>query len=254
MQKALSGPPILFGGNFQAVSVAQKTKGYQAGSLAFTSDLSKALTFVDDSLGSIVAELKKKGIYDETIIFVCSKHGQSPIDPTLFRKVSQNLIEPATGVKLAQLTTDSIALLWLADQTEAELAKAVDGLNKNKEALAISDIIYGSRLLSEGFGNPKTDSAVPDIIVVPELGVVYTTSNKKIAEHGGFSKDDRNVACFASSPSLKKKVFTEQISTAQVAPTILQALGMEPEELDAVKKGHATLLPGFGKDGKDGED
>jgi hypothetical protein len=32
---------------------------------------------------------------------------------------------------------------------------------------------------------------VPDIIVQPDLGVIYTTSTAKIAEHGGLSNDDR---------------------------------------------------------------
>lgn len=234
---------MLFGGNFQAVSVAQKSYGYQAGSLAPTGELTTALNFVDNSLGSVVEELKQKGILHDTLIFVCSKHGQAPIDPKLYRKISQHLIEPSSGVKMAQVTADDIGLLWLDNQKD--LSAAVAGLNKNKTLLAISDVIYGNRLIAEGYGNPKTDSAVPDIIIVPKLGVIYTTSTSKIAEHGGFSNDDRNVACFASSPSLKKQVFTQQVSTAQVAPTILQALGLNPAILDSVKHGKVKTLPGF---------
>jgi arylsulfatase A-like enzyme len=243
VQEHLRGTPALFGGNFQAVSVAQKSYGYQAGSLAFTPELFTALTFVDDSLGSIVAELEKKCILDDTLIFVCSKHGQAPINPKLYRKISQHLIEPSSGVKMAQVTADNIGLLWLDNQKD--LTNAVAGLAKNKSLLAISDIIYGDRLIREGFGNPKTDSAVPDIIIVPELGVIYTTSTSKIAEHGGFSNDDRNVACFASNPVLKKQVFTQEVSTGQLAPTILQALGFNPETLDSVKHGKVDNLPGF---------
>jgi len=97
-------------------------------------------------------------------------------------------------------------LIWLKDQNDVN--KAVDGLRKNKTLLAISDIIYGDLLVTEGYGIPKTDSAVPDIIIVPELDVIYTSSTSKIAEHGGFSSNDRNVACLASNPSLKKQVFT----------------------------------------------
>jgi len=82
-------------------------------------------------------------------------------------------------------------------------------LTKNKTLLAISDIIYGSRLTSEGYGDPKTDSDVLDIIILPQPGVIYTTSSSKIAEHGGFSNDDRNVACFATGPDLKKQVSLE---------------------------------------------
>lgn len=243
VQEALTGPPILFGGNFQAVSVAQKSYGYQSGSLAFTPQLVMALTFVDDSLGQVAAELEKKGILNDTLIFVCSKHGQSPIDPKLYRKIDQHLIEPSSGVKMAQVTADDIGLLWLANQKD--LSKAVDSLTKNKTLLAIADLIYGSRLVAEGYGDPKTDSAVPDIIIVPDHGVIYTTSTAKIAEHGGFSADDRNVACFASNPRLKKQTFTQQVSTSQVAPTILEALGLDAAELDSVKHNKVDALPGF---------
>ncbi|POR36760.1 Type I phosphodiesterase/nucleotide pyrophosphatase, partial [Tolypocladium paradoxum] len=243
VQEALTGPPMLFGGNFQAVSVAQKSYGYQAGSLAFTDQLVTALTFVDNSLGHVVAELQNKGIFNDTLIFVCGKHGQAPIDPKLYRKINQHLIEPSSGVKMAQVTADDIALLWLDNQND--LSNAVAGLIKNKTLLAISDIIYGNRLVAEGYGNPTTDPAVPDIIIVPEHGVIYTTSSSKKAEHGGFSSDDRNVACFVSSPGLKKQVFTQQVATAQVAPTILQALGLKPAHLVSVKRGNIDNLPGF---------
>jgi arylsulfatase A-like enzyme len=243
VQEALKDTPMLFGGNFQAVSVAQKSFGYQAKSLDFTPQLVTALTFVDDSLGEVYEALKKKHILHETIVFVCSKHGQAPIDPTKFKKISQHLIEPASTVKMAQVTADDIGLLWLDNQ--ADLSKAVAGLTANKAQLSISKIISGNDLITQGFGDPKTDPDVPDIIIVPELGVVYTTSNAKIAEHGGFSDDDRNVACFASSPFLKKQTFTQSVSTAQIAPTILKALGLDPKELDSVKKSGVTVLPGF---------
>ncbi len=67
----------------------------------------------------------------------------------------------------------------------------MDNLNRDRINLGIQDIIYGERLTSLGFGDPTKDPAVPDIIVRPDLGVIYTTSNAKIAEHGGLSDDDR---------------------------------------------------------------
>jgi hypothetical protein len=39
-------------------------------------------------------------------------------------------------------------------------------------------IIYGHNLLAFGFGDLAMDSAAEDIIVQPELDVIYTTSNK----------------------------------------------------------------------------
>jgi hypothetical protein len=111
--------------------------------------------------------------------------------------------------------------------------------------LKINDIIFGQRLIAEGFGDPKHDPAVPDIIVKPELGIIYTTSTAKIAEHGGISVDDRHVACFVSSPGLKKKKYTKQVSTKQVAVTVLKVLGLDGKALKGAKAEGTKVLDGF---------
>ena len=89
--------PTLFGGNFQSVSVGQKTQGYKS-DLSFTDGLLKALDFVDSSLGQIVKKLKDKGIYDDTLIIIASKHGQAPINPKLFGKVDPDAVTKDTDV------------------------------------------------------------------------------------------------------------------------------------------------------------
>jgi hypothetical protein len=114
IQNALTGTPTLFGGNFQAVSVAQKTYGYVAGSLAFTPQLITTLDFVDTSIGRVVTALKAKGIFDDTLIVVASKHGQSPIDPTKYGKISQLFLVPGyVGVPVDFIGTDEVALIFL---------------------------------------------------------------------------------------------------------------------------------------------
>jgi hypothetical protein len=55
-----------------------------------------------------------------------------------------------------------------------------------KSAAHIQQTLSGDAL-KHSYNDPTTDSRTPDIVVLPELGVVYTTSLKKIAEHGGFS-------------------------------------------------------------------
>ena len=242
--KGLTGPPTLFGGNFQSVSVGQKTAGYNkdAGN-TFTAPLLKAFDFVDSSLGKVVDALKAKNIYDQTLIIVASKHGQAPINPALYRKIDPALIVPATGVDVDWTTTDDIALIFLKDQST--LDKAVQGLKASTAKLQIQDIIYGDRLIAKGYGNPKTDPAVPDIIVRPELGVIYTTSTKKIAEHGGISDDDRKVACFASAKGLEKRVIDDRTSTRQNGPTVLKVLGLDPKKLQGASAEGTRTLKGF---------
>jgi hypothetical protein len=236
--------PTLFGGNFQSVSVAQKTVGYQnATDNPFTPQLLKALDFVDNSLGQVVNKLKSKGIYEDTLIVVASKHGQAAIDPAKYRKIAPSLVTKAAGVPIAFQTSDDIANLFLENHTD--VLKAVAGLKAQAKALAIVDIIYGERLIEMGFGNPLVDPAVPDIIVRPEVGIIYTNSNSKIAEHGGISDDDRHVGVFVSNPKLKQRKISTKTETKQIGPTILKALGLNPRELKGAVIEKTELLEGF---------
>ena len=221
-----------------------------------------AIDFVDDSIGKVVAKLKEKNIYEETLIIIASKHGQAPIDPKKFSEVDPAAVINATKVDvlwqtvsdryfcpqgMTMLTTaikaDDISLLFLKNHHDTDTA--VKNLEKARKELKIDDIIYGERLISENFGNPLTDTAVPDIIIKPMVGVIYTTSNAKIAEHGGLSDDDRHVACIVSNPKLKKTRFTKEVSTKQVGPTILTALGLDPDALEGAKKEGTKPLEGF---------
>jgi arylsulfatase A-like enzyme len=224
--------------------VAQKASGYVAGSLDFTQPLVDALTFVDHALGSVVDELKKNKVFEKTLIVVCSKHGQAAIDPTKYGKIAPGTFNTVlNGITVDFITTDDVALIFL--HSAADTNAAVAKLNAQRSALKIQDIIYGDRLIQEGFGDPTNDPNVPNIIVLPEVGIIYTGSSAKIEEHGGLSNDDRSVACFLSSPGLKFQEFGGPISTAQMAPTILQVLGLQPKKLQGAVKEGTRVLPGF---------
>jgi arylsulfatase A-like enzyme len=80
---------------------------------------------------------------------------------------------------------------------------------------------------------------------LPTLGTIYTTSKSKIAEHGGGSDDDRHVACFFSHPKLEKKSISGSVSTTQVAPTVLKALGIDPQKLLGVVLDKTQVLSGW---------
>lgn len=226
------------------VNVAEKVYGYSnATGNPFTRGLLSAIDSVDKQLGTVVDKLKAKNLYNDTLIIVASKHGQAPINPALYAKIDPQLIENDIGVPIQWQTSDDIALIFLNNTQDTKTA--VSNLNKNKAALKIKNIIYGQELIAQGYGDPTRDPAVPNIIVEPELGIIYTTSKKKISEHGGLSADDRNVACFVSSPRLQKRVFDERVYTRQIAPLILRALGANPQELEAVRLIGTRPLPGF---------
>lgn len=203
-------------------------------------------------MAKIVQKLKDKHIHRQTLIIIASKHGQSPINPALYEKINPDLVMNATKVEIDQLTSDDIALIWLKNQKDT--ATAVNNLNADRAPLEIIDIISGAQLTAQGFGNPATDPAVPDIIVSPQNGVIYTTSKKKIAEHGGLHDDDRHVACIVSNPKLKKTQYQQRVSTKQVAPTILTALGLDVGSLQGAKAEGIKALSGFAGGDDEGED
>ena len=260
--------PTLFGMNFQAVSVGQKlieanvaTGGYADSVGTPTAALLGEIEFVDTSIGEMVTALKNQGLFNSTLIVITAKHGQSPIDPQRYFPIpgptGNNGTTPAT--LLAALlpvsesplnptgigaTEDDVSLLWLSDATQT--SSAVATLEQNGTAIGLGQI-YAGGPLSLVFNTPGIppmgDSRTPDIIVTPNVGVTYTGSSKKLAEHGGFAHDDTNVILLLANPSLAAKTVATQVETSQVAPTILKALGLNPASLQGVQAEGTAVLP-----------
>src|SRR5262249_22370520 len=134
--------------------------------------------------------------------------------------------EDPTGPDIGP-TEDDVSLLWLSDS--GLTASAVTILESNAPADGVGEIFYGPSLTTmfnaPGL-SPQGDPRSPDIIVQPNVGVIYSTSVKKQAEHGGFAHDDTNVMMLVSYPGLRAKTVTSAVETTQVAPTILTALGL----------------------------
>jgi len=277
------GVPTIFGMNFQAVSVGQKLEkdnsgggctadadpkingqpgGYKDGSGTPTAVLAYGLQKTDEALGAMIQALKDEHIYESTVFIVTSKHGQSPINPAKVNKPGHfadlvaALPDATTNIgaiaiaNAAACTTgpcgfvmdDDIALIWLQDQSQTKVV--ANYLNTNAAALFIDEVMAGDELRLK-FNGPLTDSRTPDIIVQPQYGTIYTGSTKKNAEHGGFSFGDTNVALIVSHPDLHARVIKTPVASSQVAPTILQMLGIEPESLKSVRVEHTEVLPGL---------
>jgi arylsulfatase A-like enzyme len=72
-----------------------------------------------------------------------------------------------------------------------------------------------------------------------------TGSTAKISEHGGFGEDDTHVALLVSLAGAPAREIKSPVETMQVAPTILQALGLDPQDLQSVQIEKTAVLPGF---------
>jgi arylsulfatase A-like enzyme len=64
-----------------------------------------------------------------------------------------------------------------------------------------------------------------------------------IGDHGGFGHDDTNVMLLVENPRFTPQTVSVTTRTAQVAPTILQALGLDPQSLEAVTAEGTPVLP-----------
>jgi hypothetical protein len=280
--KTQTGVPVIFGMNFQAVSVGQKLVkdnydnscvsdtdpkinqqpgGYVDGSGTPSVVLAYGLQQTDAALASIIAALKAANLYNSTLFIVTAKHGQSPINPAKVNKPGHfaDLVAalPDAGSNPAALAIagaancptgpcgfvqdDDIALIWLQGQNISS-QQVTDYLNTNAVALFADDVMGGAELTLR-FNDPAIDSRTPDIIVQPTYGTVYTHSSAKNAEHGGFSYGDTNVGLIVSNPAFKSTVLKTPVTTAQVAPSILHELGVNPNALKSVKDEKTEILP-----------
>jgi hypothetical protein len=261
--------PNIFGMNFQAVSVGQKlieksnqtTGGYLDGAGTPTPSLLSEIQFVDASIGKMVNEIKDRGLYESTLIIVTAKHGQSPIDPKLWNPIlkSSSGSSPATLLGQANLipysesplnangigpTEDDVSLIWL--KNPADTLPAVQMLESNAANIGLGQIYYGPSLaLNYDWPGvaPSGDPRTPDILVTPNVGVDFTGSSAKLAEHGGFAHDDTNVILLVSNPGITPRTVYSTVGTNQIAPSILSALGLDPWSLDAVRLEGTPELP-----------
>jgi hypothetical protein len=239
--------PALFGMNFQAISMAQKLpgNGYKDGEGTPSAGLQEVFDHTDKSLRKLVAALQSERLFDSTLIIISAKHGDVPIDPHAVQYTSLDLIPRiVNGIRpglLAFADQDgTMALLWLTDHDRAiDVARALEA---RRTELNIEKVYAGESLLLR-FNDPHKDNRMPDVLVQPRAGVIYTDANF-IAEHGGFTDDDTHVPLLLSRTSFAPRRIKSPVRTAQIAPTVLKALGLDPASLDAVRTEMTPPLPG----------
>jgi hypothetical protein len=254
--------PAVFGMNFQSVYVGQSvseagvaTGGYKNAAAVPTPELLNEIEYVDACIGEIVKGLMDAGIYNDTLVIVTAKHGESPIDPA--RYVANGSSTPAT--LLGNLipfsesplnstgigaTEDDVSVLWLKKGVNVQTA--VDIIQNNAESEGIGEIYYGPTLAlnyNQGGLEPGQDPRSPDILVTPNVGMTYSGSTSMIGDHGGFAHDDVNVIMLVANPSFAPRTVSSVTTTTQVAPTIVRALGLDPTLLDAVRFEGTQALP-----------
>jgi hypothetical protein len=271
------GTPAIFGMNFQTVSTAEKLPasdgmrgGYLADGVTPGPLLSSALDYVNQQLGRMQYELQVQNLTASTAIVLSAKHGQSPMEPSALTRIADGPIidalnaawagmHPTAAPLVAFSVNDDAMLLWLSDRSEgaADFAKQFllshsgtgNDINGNAKAYSASGLqtVYAGQAAADYFHVAHADDRVPDLFGVVQHGVVYTGKKKKIAEHGGADRQDLNVPIVVGGmPILRQphdSTVTSAVETTQIAPTILQLLGLDPNALQAVQLEHTAVLP-----------
>jgi hypothetical protein len=236
--------------------------------------LSDALNWLDGQLGAMVNELAKQGLTSSTAIILTAKHGQSPRDPNRLVRIDDGPIITAidnawtakTGdpnALIGDSTNDDAIMMWLTDRSSAAarfvkhwlMTHSATGTtyNANNPAAAGPTVtlpksglvrVFTGNQAARYFGVSRSDPRNPNVWGIVRNGVVYTGGTGKIAEHGGANSENRDVPLIVYAPgSLAHRVSGRWVETTQIAPTILQLLGLDPNELQAVRAERTPALP-----------
>jgi arylsulfatase A-like enzyme len=228
--------------------------------------LQRALDFIDAKVGDMQQAIKHRGLGRDTVIVLSAKHGQSPLDPNQLTRIddgkivdainaewqkhhSGNVIVAGTNddawqsyvVPKTQAAADFVKrYLWTHDAT----GNTATGGTRTLPHSGLAQIFAGDQA-ADYFGVPVSDPRRPDVWGRVQVGVVYTGGHGKIAEHGGSNPGDRDVPILVYAPNLiNPHVSGRWVETTQIAPTILQLLGLDPNDLGAVQVEGTKALPG----------
>jgi hypothetical protein len=269
------GVPAIFGMNFQTVSTAEKllksdglSGGYLPGTTTPGPLLARALDYIDAQLQAMDEEIHAQGLADSTAIVLSAKHGQSPQDPNALTRIKDGPIiaainaawtaaHPGAGELIVAGVDDDAWQSYLSDtsQQAADFVQeylwshpatgvAYDGSTRTLAHSGLAKI-YAGRAAARYFGVPPSDPRHPDVWGVVQVGVVYT-GGTKIAEHGGANPADRDVPIVVYAPgAVEPGRYRPWVETTQIAPTILDLLGLNPNALQAVQIEGTQVLPGI---------
>jgi hypothetical protein len=230
--------------------------------------LSSALDYVNASLQRMADAIQADGEAGSTAIILTAKHGQSPLNNSQLQRIDDGPIisgvntawaalHPSNPNLVVQEADDDGLLWWLSDRSQAaadfvknylwtHTAPAVNyaGQTVTVQHSGLAQIFAGQGS-ADFFGVARSEPDHPDVFGIAQVGTIYTTGSK-IAEHGGDNAGDRDVPLVVYAPGVvHAHTSGKPVETTQVAPTILQLLGLSPDDLTAVRKEGTQVLPGI---------
>jgi len=242
-----------------------------------SSVLADAVQHTDESIGKILTAIRSNPLLDKnTLVVLVAKHGQDPRNGvgTLLK---DNLIPDAIDFHLgdpnavSQATQDDVSLVWLKDQSKiSDVTQYLRGLSNLPLCTGTSSgSTTSAPTCNPGIANvysgaeayqlrlapsPNPDNRTPDVFVQALPGYIFVgnpSNGKKISEHGAlFTADATNIALVLGGDGLSSNVkgttVNNGVRTTQIAVTVLNALGLNPNLLTGVRIEGTKALPGTG--------
>jgi hypothetical protein len=231
--------------------------------------LQSALDYVNAALQQMAEAIQAAGETNSTAIILTAKHGQSPLNDNQLQRIDDGPIingvnaawaalHPSNPTLVVQEADDDGLLWWLSDRSQraTEFVKdylwthSAPAVNYAGQTVTVQHSglkqIFAGRESARFFGVANSDPHHPDVFGIAQVGTIYTTGSK-IAEHGGDNPGDRDVPLVVYAPgNVHPGRFDQWVETTQIAPTILQLLGLDPNQLEAVQREGTEVLPGIG--------
>jgi hypothetical protein len=229
--------------------------------------LQSALDYVNNALQRMVNTIQADGEAGSTAIILTAKHGQSPLNDSQLQRINDAPIitavntawaklHPSNKTLVVQEADDDGLLWWLSDRSQAATdfvknylwSHSAPAVNYAGQTITVQHSglreIFAGHQAANFFGVPYSDPHHPDVFAIAQVGTIYTTGSK-IAEHGGDNPGDRDVPIIVYAPGIVSPgQSSHPVETTQIAPTILQLLGLNPRDLQAVRIEHTAVLPG----------
>jgi hypothetical protein len=230
--------------------------------------LQSALDYINASVQQMMNAIQAQGETNSTAIILTAKHGQSPQNNSQLQRIDDGPIiaavnaawaqkHPGNPTLIAQEADDDGLLWWLSDRSQqaAQFAKhylwshTAPAVNYAGQTITVQHSglrkIYAGAQSATFFGVKNSDPHHPDVFGKAQVGTIYTTGSK-IAEHGGDNPADRDVPLVVYAPGNIPAGHSGQwVENTQVAPTVLQLLGLDPNQLQAVQEEGTKVLPGL---------
>jgi arylsulfatase A-like enzyme len=237
--------------------------GHRVGGPASPDVMRRIATAADAQIGRLITELRRRGVFDQTIFVVTGDHGMVGNTFQLDDSVVKAAIRDAGGEYLFHVGGNS-AYIWLKNPAAAGSVaqKMVDAfptlpLYRSADSRSVAfahyqtiesgkyiyhpvvptgtevdvDLEKAYQYLLRSFAGP----IAPDIALWFEENTITSSNPDVHGEHGGATWGAQHIPLVISGPGVRSHVTSDfPARLMDIAPTVLTLLGIQPQRMDGV--------------------